>query len=150
MKKNGILFCVVGGGIVFLFPIACIFYSLLYQLIYHKCTIPLWNSELEQLIPKDKISIQSGSHSNLGGYHAEFNIRIPNMEDQKSFLYNVHKIGEQYTLTVDNESKNPHYVLYKEGYGIHIEKKENGFFYVEFDDFDCAQFDYIRMSKYSR
>lgn len=139
------------SGIGFLIFISVPFYSLLYQFIYHESTIPLWNSELEKLISKYKISIQSATHSNMGGYHAEFHIFIPSMENRKKFVNNINKIGEDYILQIDVMGGHTHYNFYKEGYGVSIEDCGNGTFCVEFDDFTQAQFDYIiKMSRYSK
>lgn len=148
--KKILLFLGIGFLLCFLLFVSVPFGSLLYQFIYHKFTTPSWNNELEQLIPNCKISIQSAIHSNMGGYHAEFHIFIPSVWDRKEFIKNMNKIGENYIFHMDVMGGHTHYNFYKEGYGVSIEDCGNGTFFVKFDDFSQAQFDYIKMSKYSK
>ncbi len=148
MKTLKKILLFLGAGILFL--VSVILFLILHQFIYYKTSVPLWNAELEQLIPKYKIDIQSASHCNRGGYHAEFHIFIANVEAKKEFVRNINRIEDEYIFYREVTNGYTHYKFYKNGYRVSIEDRGNGAFRVNLDDFTQAQFDYIYMNRYSK
>ncbi len=105
----------------------------IFSYAYFYYTNPSWE-KLENLISDDKIIIIDSNHDKNKGYHAEFEIYIPNKNDRSQFISSIERIGSSSLIDVQyyKDGKAEYYFPINEfGIWVHVLGKD-GRYYVEY------------------